>query len=114
MRSHVITLNAGGAAFSEGEDLVKSGHGGIVGVGCDQCAMGPSEAYCFIFRFAREKTIEKSGGEAVASADTIQDIQLASRRGECLSIDPRDCAPGMAVRGVYFAQCRGHDFYVRM
>ena len=41
-RAELLALDAGGAAFGEGADLVERGHGGVAGKSGEECAVGPS------------------------------------------------------------------------
>src|SRR6266702_4736966 len=57
-----------------------------------------------------EHAIKETGDEAVAAADTVEDIEFAGWGRESFSIDPCDGAPGMTIRRVNFAQSGCDDF----
>ena len=76
--------------------------------------MRPAEPDRVLRFFPVQQTVEEAGGEAVAAADTIVDIQFRCRRLVGLAVDPGHRAPTMAIGRVDFAQRRRHDLHVRM
>ena len=73
-------LDAGGAALGKRPHLIQRGHGRVAGECRNQRAVRPPELDGVFMRFAAHQAVEHSGGEAIAAADTIVDVELAHRR----------------------------------
>ena len=56
---------------------VEPGHGDVAGEGGQQGAVGPAEAEGFFGRSPGEQAVDQAGGEAVAAADAVDDVELA-------------------------------------
>jgi len=76
--------------------------------------VGPAQLDGFPGIFAIEQAIEKARRVAIAAADAVKHVQLASGRGVGLAVDPCNRAPAMAVGGMNLAQGGGDDLDLRM
>src|ERR1035438_1873448 len=109
-----LALDARTAAFGKSADLFEGGHGGVAGEGGEQRPVSPAELDGFLRGFAGQQTVEETGGEAIAAADAIENVELGDGRGVGLAADPGDGAPTVAVGGVDFAKGSGDDLDLRM
>ena len=74
--------------------------------------MRPAEPEGLRLRLTREQTVKQTGGEAISAANPIEDVELANRSEECLTVDPGHGAPAMPISRMNFAQGGGDDFYL--
>ena len=66
--------------------------------------MSPPEVGALLRRPPIHEPEEEARGEAVATSDAVQDVELALRREEGLAVDPGYCAPRVAVGTVDLSQ----------
>ena len=66
--------------------------------------MGPTEPESVFRRSARDQAIDQAGGEAVAAADAVEDVELAHRADVALAVEPENGGPVVAVGRMDFAQ----------
>src|ERR1039458_6282504 len=92
-----LALDARTAAFGKSADLFEGGHGGVAGEGGEQRPVSPAELDGFLRGLTGQQAVEEAGGEAVAAADAIENVELGDRRGVGLAADPGDGAPTVAV-----------------
>ncbi len=71
--------------------------------------MSPPQFDGLLWRLAGEQPEDEPRREAVATTNAIVDVQLASRRSDCVPVDPGNSAPVVAVSGVDLAECGGDD-----
>ncbi len=108
------SLNAGRAAFGECLDFGQSGHGDVAGECGQKGAMGPAEPEGVFGRSAREQAVDQAGGEAVAAADAVEDVELAHRADVSLAVEPEHGGPVVPVGRMHLAQGRRHELDVGM
>ena len=95
MRVHplrVSSLHPGRSALGQRLDLLEPGHGDVAGEGGQQCAVGPAEAERFLRGSPRDQAVDQAGGEAVAAADAVDDVELAGRADVALAVEPKTAA----------------------
>src|SRR5207248_284474 len=97
-----LSLDSAGAAPRERAHLVQCGHRRVAWERREQRSVGPAEPHRFFWRLSGEKAIKESGCEPVATADTVQHVQIASGAGVAVALHPSHGAPAMPGRGVYF------------
>jgi hypothetical protein len=97
-----LPLNQGRAAFREGLDLRQLGHGHIARERRGQGAMGPPQTDDLIQLPSVQHSVDQTEGEAVATADAIDDTQLAGRRDRPLDLTglPRVFASANSFRSL--------------
>ena len=76
--------------------------------------MGPAEAEGLLGRPSREQAVDQAGGEAVAAADAVEDVELACRADVPLAVEPEHGRPVVAVGRMHLAQGRRHQLDVGM
>ena len=69
-------------------------------------AVGPAEAERFLGRSPGDQAVDQAGGEAVAAADAVEDVELAGRADVPLAVEPEHGRPGVAVGRMDLAQGR--------
>src|ERR1039458_6234701 len=114
MRMGFLPLDARAAAFGKGADLFEGCHSGVAGEGGEQGPVSPAEFDGFLRGFAGEQTVEETGGEAIAAADAIENVEISDGRGVGLAANPGDGAPTVAVGGVDLTEGGGDDLDFRM
>ena len=75
----LYALHARGAALGERFDFVEPGHRDITGIGRQQRAVRPTEPQGFVRRPASEQAVDQARREAVAAADSVDDVEVARR-----------------------------------
>src|ERR1700686_3512071 len=101
-------------AFHGPFDFSQCGHAGVAGCGHGQCAVGDAALDSPIDGLSGEKAVNQAGGEAVAAADAIENVDVALRHVHNLVLVKRDGAPRIAACGLRGAQCAGDEFQVRI
>ena|SRR5437868_194800 len=75
-RPEMSALDAGSAAFHQFLDFGKTGHGSVAGRGHGQSAVGCSVFNGDLRITSGHKAVNQPGGEAVAPANTIEDLEV--------------------------------------
>src|SRR5579883_2928500 len=88
-RAGCSALDPGGAAPREGAHLLEGRHRRVAGERRDERAVRPPEPHRLLGRLSGQEAVEEPGGEAVAPADPIEDVEIADGRGERGAVDPR-------------------------
>ena len=107
-----LALDASGTAGGHGFDFLDGGHGGIAGVGGEECTVGPAEVEGGLWVTSVKQTIDETGGEAITAADAVDDIEFDGFGLVGFAFHPKHGAPGVAVGGVDFAESGGDGFDV--
>ncbi len=107
-----LPLNPGRAAFREGLDLREPGHGHIARECRGQGAMGPSQADDLIQLPSVQHSVDQPRGEAVATADAVDDTEFTGRRDGPLPVIPDHGPPLMTVGGFNLPQGGGHHLHI--
>src|ERR1039458_326039 len=76
--------------------------------------MGYSAADRPVNGFAGKKTVDETGGKAVASADAVKDVDIPLGHVDELVPAKRDCAPGVAAGRLRGTQGAGDELEVRV
>src|SRR5580765_4895600 len=90
-----LSLNTGRTTFCKRFHLLEGRHRRVTRECGQQRAVRPTELHCILFGFACEQPIEKPGRKSVATADTIQHVELARRCIVSFSVNPGHSAPTM-------------------
>src|SRR5262249_9587601 len=81
------------ATLGERLDFREPGHGDVAGEGGDQGAVGPAEAEGLLGGPAGDQAVGESGGEAVAAADAVDDVELHGRAHVAPAVEPEHGRP---------------------
>jgi hypothetical protein len=104
VRKARLTRDACRAAFDDAFNFSQRGHAGVAGCGHGQSAVGYAALDGPFDAFAGEQAVDEAGGEAVAAANAVEDVDLALGDVNDLVLIERDCAPGIAAGGLCGAQ----------
>jgi len=111
-----LTLNACAPTTSERLDFTQANHRGVTGSGHRERPVGSTQLERFLQRTTIDEPICKSGREAVASADPVEDLQPFSMGGldEPRVWGPSDGAPVVDRSRSHRAQRGRDDLEVRI
>src|ERR1039458_2818970 len=112
---YLSPLHPGAAALDQRLDFLERRHRCVAGRGHGQCAVGRAVLHSLLRIVELEQAINQPAGEAIASTDAIQNLQvLAVRRFVELAARPANRAPVIARGRSNRAQGRGYDLEVRV
>ena len=94
---NILSGNSRGAAFDEAFDFSQRGGAGIAGGGHGECAVSNAAADGPVDGFGGEQAVDEAGGEAVAAADAVVDVDVALGDVDDLIFIESDGAPGIAA-----------------
>lgn len=107
-------LDAGSDPFDEAFDLFEGGHGGIAGSGHGKRPVCGPEFDGFVGVVEGDEPVDESGGEAVATADAIKDLEVGPMCGLVEgAIGVADGSPVIAGCRADGAEGGGDDLEVR-
>src|SRR5204862_1223019 len=106
---------AGGPALHHALDFGECGHARVARCRHGERAVGGAAFDGPLRAFLREKAVDQAGGEGVAAADAIEDLEIGARRRFVEgTVVPRNRAPIVDRRGVCDAECGRDDLQLRI
>ena len=100
------------AALHGAFDFSECGHAGVAGGGHGQRAVGHAAADGPVDGFAGEQAVDEAGGKAVATANAVEDVDVALGDVDDLVLIERDGTPGVAAGGVRGAEGAGDELEI--